>query len=138
MNGGLFWGGLILFGASYGAGVVFGAANGFSNGLGVVAVPFIGPFLAIGSRDLSCSVSAIGPTTDPAAEANACQGEVVSEVTTIATLSAVGVIQVFGGGLSLIGLLDRRNIWVRQETSTGSLRWDTRILPGGLAFEGTF
>lgn len=133
-----FWGGVVIFGAGYGAGIAYGAANGFNEGLGLVAVPLVGPFLAIGQRQLTCSVSTITPSSDPAAELNACQRKLVNEATTIATLSAVGAIQIFGGGLALLGLLDRRHTWVRTDLGSAELKWSPRLLPGGVAFDGTF
>lgn len=138
MNTGLVVGGAILFGASYAVGLGYGAANGFESGLGAVAVPLIGPFLAMGSRDLGCEVPPIGIGVDPGAEVEACQQRLVNEGATLAALAGIGVAQVLGGGLLLIGVFDRDEAWIRLDVSGETLAISPRLTPGGLEVRGSF
>ncbi len=138
MNTGLAVGGAILFGVSYAVGIGYAASNGFSSGLGAVAVPLVGPFIAMGSRNLGCEVPPIGLGVDPGAEVEACQQQLVSEGAALAALAGIGVAEVLGGGLFLIGLLDRDEAWVRLDVSGETLAVAPVLRPGGFEIRGTF
>src|SRR5690606_32400153 len=70
-NRGFLIGGGITLGATYGAGLIYGATQKFKGGLGNLAIPIIGPWIALGKRDFQCDTS-IDPTIlDPQAATDA-------------------------------------------------------------------
>lgn len=128
----------MVFGAAYAVGLGFAASNGFEKGLGAVAVPFVGPFIAMGSRDLGCELPPIGLGTDPGAEVESCQQKLVREGAALAALAGIGVAQLLGGGLFLIGIFDRDEAWIRLDVAGERLSLEPRVTPTGFELRGTF
>lgn len=127
-NSGLVWGGGITLATSYALGIGFGASRGFDQGLGWVALPLFGPFIAAGQRDLSCTI------TVSTASAEECQRKTVDEAKTLAVLAGVGVAELVGGALLTFGLLDRTRLWVRSDLKEVAIA--PYVLPGGRSGSG--
>lgn len=135
MNSGVFWTGLITFGAIYGASIVYGASQDFEQGLGYTVLPLVGPWLAVGQRSFSCSLELSQQS------AEACQEAAVEEATSVVALSALGIGQALGATLALVGLFDRDQRWVRLDLQGASLTLDTmyvRGTGGGLILRGNY
>lgn len=124
-NVGLIAGGLVTFGTLYGVSIIYGGTQGFSEGMGNVAVPVIGPWLAIAARDLSCTDN----TTIEGAQQ--CQQETIDETAKIAVLSGLGIGQLIGATLTVIGIFDKDQMWVRADAVDVSFRVDTMNVTGG-------
>lgn len=105
----MLWGGAATFVVAYGAAIGFGAANGFEQGLGLTAVPVLGPWLAMGGRDFTCEIRV---STTSAEE---CQQKTVREAAAVAVLAGLGIGQLVGATLFAVGFLDRRHYWVRSD-----------------------
>lgn len=125
LNHGLLWGGAVTLGIGYVAALGYGLSRDFEGGLGALAVPVLGPWLALGKRDFGCGE--IG-TID---SARTCQDDTFAEAKTFAVLGTVGLLQAVGGTLFLVGMFDRRGIWVREDLGSSSLVLDGVPLPGG-------
>jgi hypothetical protein len=106
---GLLAGGLVGLGIAYGTGVVFAAVNGFENGTGWLAVPIVGPWGAIGSRNYETC------RTRTVAEAKACVRNAVKEVQVITFFAVDGIGQLAGGLVTLAGLVSSKEELVRTD-----------------------
>jgi hypothetical protein len=105
-------GGLVLWIASYGAGLGYAASNGFEQGSAWMVAPVVGPWAAIASRDFGCP----GVTGQVSSSAvNECVGNAVSEVETITLLAVDGLFQGVGMTLFIVGLATRHDMWVRAD-----------------------
>ncbi|HSC86929.1 MAG TPA: hypothetical protein VLC09_06645, partial [Polyangiaceae bacterium] len=124
-NSGLIIGGLVSFGTIYGASIIYGAANGFEQGLGALAVPILGPWLAVAGRDFSCDYA----LTEEAA--TACQEKTIDEAATLAVLSGLGIGQLIGATFTLVGVLDRDALWVRADAVGARFRVDSMSVAAG-------
>lgn len=102
-------GGAILTGA-YIAGLAV-AGGDPSDASGSMAIPVVGPWIALGSRSFRCELD----LTLESAER--CQDETSRETTLVASYAAIGVAQLLGASLLVIGILDRHESWVRQDLS---------------------
>lgn len=105
----MIWGGGATFVVAYGAAIAFGAGNGFEEGMGLTALPLLGPWLAIGERDFTCQIRA---STSSAEE---CQQQTVTEAANVAILAGLGIGQLVGATLFAVGFLDRQHYWVRSD-----------------------
>ncbi len=134
MNTGLMVGGLVTFGTMYGISIGYGASQNFEQGLGAVAVPLLGPWLALAQRDFSC------PFDPSAAGAVACQQKTVDEAATLAVLSGLGIGQMVGATLTVIGILDSEALWVRADALGARFTLDALSVAGGsgLQMRGVF
>lgn len=100
--------GTLVFGFSYAAGIIAGSAD--QSGAGSLAfVPMLGPWLAIGQQDFSCSIE----TTEESIER--CQSQIVSQAAIVATYAAAGVAQVLGVASIVRGFVSRERLWVRED-----------------------
>jgi hypothetical protein len=106
---GLLAGGLVGLGIAYTTGVVFAAVNGFENGTGWLAVPIVGPWGAIGSRDYETC------RTRTVAEAKACVRNAVKEVQVITFFAVDGIGQLAGGLVTLAGLVSSKEELIRSD-----------------------
>jgi hypothetical protein len=137
---GLTVGGGLTFLASYAAGLVLGATQGFSNGTGYTAIPVVGPWAAIGGRSFSCKVPlTLTPQTgrDVQVALNQCVGKAFDEVTTVVFLTADGLIQATGAVLFFVGLGSGYDQLVRTDLPQTAVT----VLPGGglaLSMSGKF
>ena len=131
-NTGLIVGGLALFGASYAGGLIYAGANGFDQGLGWTAVPLVGPWIAVASHDFSCTIDAdpFDPLENQRA-AEECQQQAVTDATVVASLAAVGFGQLVGATLTVVGIVDTSEMWVRSDLAGVEMRFDVASRPGG-------
>lgn len=125
LNRGLLWGGALTLGIGYGTALSYGLARSFDDGLGVLALPILGPWLAMSRLEFTCN----SPQTVD--EARACQNDALDDAKQLAVLGTVGLVQAVGGTLLFVGLFDRRERWVREDVGVSSLRLDAIPLPGG-------
>jgi hypothetical protein len=106
---GLLAGGLVGLSIAYTGGVVFAAVNGFKNGTGWLAVPIVGPWGAIGSRNYETC------RTRTVAEAKACVRNAVKEVQVITFFAVDGLGQLAGGLVTLAGVVSSKEELVRSD-----------------------
>jgi hypothetical protein len=106
---GLLAGGLVGLSIAYTGGVVFAAVNGFKNGTGWLAVPIVGPWGAIGSRNYETC------RTRTVAEAKACVRNAVKEVQVITFFAVDGIGQLAGGLVTLAGVVSSKEELVRSD-----------------------
>lgn len=134
VNTGLIVGGLVTFGTMYAVSIGYASSEGFEQGLGWVALPIFGPWIALAHRDFQCNVTL---DIDSAEE---CQTKVVDEAATLAVLAGLGIGQMVGGVLTLVGVLDRDALWVRQDVLGARLQLDMRPMNAdlGLRLHGSF
>jgi len=114
--------------------VGYAGSRGFDEGLGVVAVPILGPWLAMGQRDFSCD---FGLTT---AAITQCQEKTIDQATTVIVLAGLGLGQMVGAALTVVGILDRESLWVRSDLLNARWTFDGVPVAGGgqLLVRGAF
>lgn len=134
VNTGLVIGGAVTWGAMYAVSLGYAGSRGFDDGMGVVAVPLLGPWIAIGQRDFSCD---FGLTTQAITQ---CQQKTIDQATTVIVLAGLGLGQMVGAALTVIGLLDSESLWVRSDLLNA--RWTLDAAPtvggGELMMRGAF
>lgn len=124
-NRGLVWGGALTWGIGYAAALGYGMSDAFDGKAGTLAIPVLGPWLAMGQQSFDCD------TPDSVESARSCQDESFGTAKTLAVLGTVGLVQAVGGTLFLVGLFDRREHWVRDDLGIAELRLDAMPLAGG-------
>ena len=125
-NTGLTTAGAIGFAASYGAGVIVGATQGFKNGAGWILVPLIGPWVAIGTRKYQCGSS---KNLD---EAKKCVNSAVGEVQMITFLAVDGIAQLATSFITIAGLVSSKKALLR----TDLLPAQVSVVPPGPGHDG--
>ncbi len=106
---GIIAGGLVGLGASYGAGIIVGATQGFKNAAGWLGAPLVGPWLAVAERKYEqCKTTTVE-------QARACVQHAVGEVQFITFVAVDGVFQLATGFLTLAGLLSSRDELIRED-----------------------
>ena len=117
--------GSIVLGVPYVIGLSLVSTRGSNNGANWLALPMLGPWMAIGARETVCTAS----TADNSAR---CAADV------LATIGLVfdGIIQTAGGTLLIVGLAVPKKVLVRNDVARLTL---THLGSGyGIAAEGTF
>ena len=128
--------GAVTFSVTYVASLAIAGGQKFKNGTGSLAVPLLGPWLAIAARNVDCDVSVDQPTgvdgidedieegTDEAAKCFA------KEAGTIAVMTGMGIGQIIGASLLLAGILDQRHYYLRADLGPVSFTpvFDRRML----------
>lgn len=114
-NWGLAISGAVILVGSYVAGLSF-AGGDTRGGGGSMAVPVIGPWLTLGSRNFQCELDLTLES------AQRCQVEATRESNLVALYAGVGVLELLGTSLFLIGLFDRDDSWVRKDLVVGRNR----------------
>ncbi len=108
----------------YAAGLVAAAGYGFPAGTGWLAVPIVGPFIAMGSRDIDCDLDRL--QYDPSVELKdleeKCLDSAIDEVTIVALLTISGILQISGGVMTTVGLGTSESQLVRTDLAGLSLR----------------
>lgn len=127
-NHGLLWGGGLTAGVGYAAALGYGLSQSFEGGLGALAVPVVGPWIALANRNFGCD--RISNINDIDA-VQGCRDDTYAEAKTFAVLATVGLLQAVGGTLFVAGLLDRRETWVREDLSSLPFVLDGVAVPGG-------
>jgi len=102
---GLLSAGLVGLGVAYGIGVIIGASQGFENGTGLLAIPVIGPYAAVGTREYECQVSTV-------AAAKRCT---VGEVQIVTLIAVDGLAQTAGALVAVAGLVSGNKELVRND-----------------------
>jgi hypothetical protein len=130
-------GGGLTFGAAYAGGLIYGIGKSFDNGTGWLAVPLIGPWVAITSRDFKCkSGSSVSQK-----EIDGCVNGALNEVTSITFLAMMGIGQVVGATLFFVGVGDRTDEWVRADIADVEVSADAGTMGDagyGLRLRGAF
>lgn len=139
-NAPLLAGGGIVLGATYIMSMIYGAGKNFENGLGSLAVPIFGPWMALGARDFSCNVNTDGTVSeieDSQKKAEAC---IANQTATAGILVGLGVGQLVGTSLLTVGILDREKQWIRSDLLGIQARLDVALSPGwtGVTASGEF
>lgn len=113
--------GAITFSVTYIASWAIAGRQKFKNGTGALAVPLLGPWLAIGARNINCNITVdestgvdgidedIEKSTDDAAKCFA------KEAGSIAVMTGMGIGQIIGASLLLAGILDQRRYYLRAD-----------------------
>jgi hypothetical protein len=107
-NWGLVGVGGVIWVGSYIAGLA-AAGSDPENGSGKMAIPLLGPWLALGGRQFACELDLTLES------AQRCQAEAIQETTIVATYAALGVVQILGATLVFTGIFDRKESWVRAD-----------------------
>ena len=111
---GLVFGGLVALGVGYVAGLAVGAGEDFEGGAGWLVLPVIGPWAAIGAREIHCDSS-----PDKARE---CINLALSEAQLVTFLTVDGLVQAVGLVLVGVGLFSRQRELVRNDLAGVTLR----------------
>lgn len=134
--------GAVTFSVTYIASLAIAGRQKFKNGTGALAVPLLGPWLAIAGRNINCDITVdettgvdgidedIEESTDDAAKCFA------KEAGTIAVMTGMGIGQIIGASLLLAGILDRRHYYLRADLGPVSFTpvFDRRMM--GLYISG--
>ncbi len=142
-NRGFLIGGGITLGATYGAGLIYGATQKFEGGLGNLAIPIIGPWIALGKRDFQCDTS-IDPTNlDPDVASDAadeCQQLLFDETKVAVVLFGIGLGQLAGAVITTIGFADKETRWLRADVGGLDVQFDPLASPtmAGILASGSF
>jgi hypothetical protein len=140
-NSPLIISGGVTFGTTYLVSIVRGATDGFKNGMGGLAVPLIGPWLAIANRKIDCNVtvsSGAGDINDSIDDStNDATKCFAKEAATIAVMTGLGIGQLIGATLLAAGLIDRRHYYLRSDLATLSIQPAFDLQNLGLVVRGT-
>jgi hypothetical protein len=136
----LLAGGGIVLGMTYTMSLVYGAGKSFENGLGSLAVPIFGPWMALGARDFSCNVDTGGTVDEIEASQKKAEACIANQTATAGILVGLGVGQLVGTSLLMVGLLDREKQWIRSDLLGIRARVDVVASPAwtGLSARGEF
>lgn len=145
-NKGLLIGGGVTLGAIYGAGLIYGATQNFEGGLGSLAVPILGPWLALGKRNFVCDTSVDTSSPDPDTldeatdAAERCQQLLLDETKAAVVLFGLGLGQLAGAVITTVGIADRKTRWLRADIAGLDVRFDPLVSPSmsGFLASGTF
>jgi hypothetical protein len=111
------YGGLAIWAAPYAAGLVAAAASSFTKGSGWLALPVVGPFVAMGQRTIDCSFVRLktDTTTDYGAEEDKCRREAIKEARVLALLTVDGLLQTTGAIMAVAGLMSPSEYLLRND-----------------------
>lgn len=141
-NRGFLIGGAITLGVTYGAGLIYGASQKFEGGLGTLAIPLLGPWIALGKRNFECDTSV--PTTldpdDAVDAADECQELLIEETKVAVVLFGIGLGQLAGAVITTIGLTDKETRWLRADIGGLDVQFDPLTSPtmAGILASGRF
>jgi len=110
--------GLVLVGVTYFSGLGVGSIDDFDNKKGFLAVPVIGPWLTLLSREDDCDDEDICPARR--------------------LLIASGVMQTVGLGLVIVGTTWSKRLWVREDVAVSLAPHQFAHGGYGAALSGTF
>lgn len=100
--------GVALIGAAYFSGLAVASFDDFDNQKGFLALPVAGPWLTLLTRDDDCTSDVCGPRR---------------------LLTASGVIQAVGLGMTIVGATWQKRLWVREDLAV-------QLAPQQFAFGG--
>ncbi len=142
-NRGFLIGGGITLGVTYGAGLIYGATQKFEGGLGHLAIPIIGPWIALGNRDFQCdtSIDPLNLNPDDASDAaDECQQLLFNETKVAVVLFGIGLGQLAGAVITTIGFADSETRWLRADVGGLDVQFDPLASPtmAGILASGRF
>jgi hypothetical protein len=110
---GLMTAGGVVFGAGYATALALAGAHDFSGGNGWLAVPLIGPWVALTKRESPCDIDELQVKED----AKECVDAALDEAALVAAIAVDGLFQAIGAGLFLGGAIATRQELVRQDVA---------------------
>jgi len=126
---GLLTGGVVGMSISYGTAVIVGATQGFDNATGWLAVPIVGPWIAVAERDYEqCKTSTVQ-------QARRCVSKAVGEVQYITFVAVDGVFQIASALIILAGAISSKDELIREDLvhvkvapgQTGGVDWAVTV-----------
>lgn len=142
MNSGLFWGGLVTQLVFSGASLVYVSEYGTEQGRAWAVVPLVGPWVALAQRRFSCDAWEQEPESSAGVRQSLrdCERTAQGALEEVAFLSVLGVGQLVGTTLGLVGILDRKALWVREDLLGARLELDFWQVGagGGMQARGRF
>lgn len=123
-NNGLVIGGFLTLLVGYSSAFIVGMGNDFENGTGWLAVPVVGPFAALASRENPCAGINVEEADLEDAE---CIEAALDEAQLIAFMTVDGIVQLVGATLTLIGATTGTTQLVRHDVA--GLRLDPLVGP---------
>ena len=104
-----FYGGAGTLVLTYSLALIYGAGNDFKNGMGGLAVPLLGPWLALGQRNFNCQAQISTDVDQTTQDVSKC---ITREAQAVGLLVGLGIGQLIGGVLVVAGmLLMAANVW---------------------------
>jgi hypothetical protein len=129
--------GVVTLGTTYGLGLIYGANQKFEQGLGALAVPVLGPWIALGKRKFDCNAEISSDIDNSTDEVAKCVGK---EAQAVGVLVGIGIGELVGTVLLGVGLADRKRSWVRADLA--NVQWELSPALGpemnGLVARGSF
>ena len=129
-NRGLTAGGFVTFGISYAAGLGYAVANGFEEGTGWLAVPLVGPWVAISAQEIQCKT----PTVANPNVGNECVEKALGGAERITFFTVDGLIQAVGLTMVFVGIGMKTTELVRNDVA--GLRLELK--PRSVSLSGSF
>jgi len=97
--------GLVGLGVAYATGLIVAASQGFENGTGLLAIPVIGPYAAIGTREYNCTIDTV----------DAAKRCTVRETQVVTMIAVDGLAQTAGALVAVAGLMSGTKELVRSD-----------------------
>jgi hypothetical protein len=116
---GLMTAGGVVLGAGYATALGLAAAHDFSGGNAWLAVPLIGPWVALTKRESPCDIDELEVRQD----AEECVDAALDEAALVAAIAVDGLFQAIGAGLFLGGAIATRQQLVRKDVA------QVRVMP---------
>jgi hypothetical protein len=136
-NRGLTYGGLVVWGVPYLAGLIAAGASGFAKQSGWLAVPVVGPFLAMGHRSIDCNVLDLDVTGSSTSnnvnqKQEQCLNSAIKEVRIVALLTLDGIMQTAGAIMTVAGLVASDEYLLRNDIfpTEAKVRFDAGYYQG--------
>ncbi len=132
-----FYGGAGTLVLTYSLALIYGAGNDFKNGMGGLAVPLLGPWLALGQRNFNCQAQISTDVDQTTQDVSKC---ITREAQAVGLLVGLGIGQLIGGVLVTIGLADQKKSWLRADLAGLQLELDAQVGPSsqGVVATGRF
>jgi hypothetical protein len=119
INTGLMWSGLAIWGVPYIAGLVAAAASGFPKQSGWLALPVVGPFVAMGGRTIDCDVLSTTYDTnsgyDLQDKQEICKKQIIKEARVLGLLTVDGLLQTTGAIMAIAGMVSSTETLLRND-----------------------
>ncbi len=141
INSGLVYGGLAIWAAPYLTGLIAAAASGFTKESGWLALPIVGPFIAMGGRTIDCTVLGQPTTGGTGTNLNSvedqCRKSAIKEARVVALLTVDGLLQTTGAIMAVAGLLSPSEYLLRNDVfpQDAKLSFDAGYYQGQLRLQ---
>jgi hypothetical protein len=112
-----------MWAVPYVTGLVAAAAYNFPSGSSWLAVPVVGPFIAMGSRKIDCDLDRMqyDPNVELKDLEQQCMDSAIDEVTAVALLTVSGLLQISGAIVTTVGFASGGTQLVRKDVARLSL-----------------